>query len=595
MLKRYSVILLGLIMLLVFPAPASADTLSLAGSDIEYDLFFHDDTDGDGYLDKKSYYLLGELSLTAWDVNGDGSDDLWFRYQDDYLTEEISDRDFDGVPDEFLAVDRDENYTPAVSGQVKTRLYIVMGIIAALILVGLIIELSRKRKGKAAPSHLLLILLLAVFILTSLTPPSSLLLAADIYDQDGTVNKAVFDQDWKKYSDIDDRIPFNSRSYAAQQYDAALNQIAANQMTLFILKQEMEIDRLQRVQLREYKQALVQNIKTNLVKALIRLSYVTYSTIDTGKGAAQSYNKLFSSSVSGIEKISSGLKVISSLQPPSNSPASIRSAGESVGKAGILEYLDTLGDPKKAGKAMFDEAVKQTQSLAGLSPDLTPEEIGILKEQHLKNRGIDKVLEESYRLNRDRRIQIQELEREQAALQKDLSRWEKEEKQRVWDELSANHPDNAGSSDPVQTSTGSNQADNTIYYDTTAVGSIINERPIPEEKIIENRMTFYYPSQGGPLNGDSHTEVMIDCHDHNEKLVIDMDFEGSYDPATGQMTGDVNMSVAVTYFYSYGTKNQYETDTAEWHAQVSGNTIEGRIEESHQFQFGGPFKLTVKR
>ncbi len=574
---------------------AETNIVQLGGYEIEYEEFFQDDTDQDGKLDKKSYYNQGYLILTAWDTGGDGKDDLWFRYDgQDYLDLEVADLDSDNMPDQFISVNHDEEaYISSSNPVIFLELKILAAALLLLIVVLLIREKRQSRLKKG--TNIIIILLITSLLLTGM--PGQYLRAQDVYNEDGSINKKVFKQDWKKYSDIDERIPLQSRSYAAQRYAAVLAQIADNRVEIYVLKQEMEIDRLQRIQLREYKQALVANIRDNLIKAMIRLSYVTYTTIKAGKGMSKNYGKLFSGSVSNIEKIGSGLKVITGLQPQPNSPATIGSAAENMGKAGVLEYLDTLGDPKKAGKAIFDEAVKQSQGLAGLSPDISPEEIAILKEQHLKNRGIDKVLEESYKLNRERRIRIQELEKATADLEKELARWEKEEKQRVWDELSSNKPDNTDSNDPGQINTGSDQADNTIYYDTTAVGSIINENPISEETIIANQIAFHYPSQGGPMDGEGHMEIKVFFDDHSENVVIDMDFEGIYSPDTGQIAGDVSFAVAITYYYYKGgiTSNQYETDTAEWYAQVSGNTIDGRVEDSHQFQLGGPFNLTMQR
>ncbi len=570
---------------------AEPDIVQLGGYKVEYDEFFQDDSDQDSNLDKKSYYKQGYLILTVWDTSGDGQDDLWFRYDgQDYLDLEVADSDYDGIPDQYVGVNQDESAYITTS---DPAYYLWLKILAAalvLLIVVLLIKEKRQNRLKKG-TNIIISLLITSLLLTGM--PGQYIRAQDVYNEDGSVNKNVFEQDWKKYSDIDERIPFQSRSYEAQRYDAVLAQIADNRLEIYILKQEMEIDRLQRIQLREYKQALVANIRDNLIKAMIRLSYVTYTTIKAGKGMSENYRKLFSGSVSNIEKIGSGLKVITGLQPQPNSPVTIGSAAENMGKAGVLEYLDTLGDPKKTGKAVFDEAVKQSQGLAGLSPDITPEEVAILKEQHLKNREIDKVLEESYKLNRERRIKIQELEKATADLEKELARWEKEEKQRVWDELSANKPDNTDSSGPTNTS--NDQPDNTIYYDTTATGSYINERPIPEEKIIQNRIALYYPSQGGPLNGEGHIEVKTSFDDHTENVVWDIEFEGSYIPGTGEMTGEVYLAFDVTYLYNTGTRSEHYQDTAEWYARVNGNTIDGRMEESRKYQLGGPFNLTIQR
>ena len=71
------------------------------------------------------------------------------------------------------------------------------------------------------------------------------------------------------------------------------------------------------------------------------------------------------------------------------------------------------------------------------SADLTDEEIGILREQHLTKRLLDDILQESYRLNSDRRNVVEELETAIDSLKDDLREWEEKEKQRVELDLEA--------------------------------------------------------------------------------------------------------------------------------------------------------------
>lgn len=76
---------------------------------IAYDEFFKDDTDEDGIIDKTSYFKEGNLILTVWDNNQDGTPDLWFQYDDEeYLIVQASDLNADGRPDKFLHFDRGE-------------------------------------------------------------------------------------------------------------------------------------------------------------------------------------------------------------------------------------------------------------------------------------------------------------------------------------------------------------------------------------------------------------------------------------------------------------------------------------------------------
>jgi antitoxin component YwqK of YwqJK toxin-antitoxin module len=72
------------------------------------------------------------------------------------------------------------------------------------------------------------------------------------------------------------------------------------------------------------------------------------------------------------------------------------------------------------------------EALATLpSGELTSEEIGILREQHLKNKEIDKAWADSFEANLERLDNVKELEAQIKELEKELAKWEAEEKNRV--------------------------------------------------------------------------------------------------------------------------------------------------------------------
>jgi len=261
----------------------------------------------------------------------------------------------------------------------------------------------------------------------------------EVINKNCELNWDIFNRDWKKYSDIDERFSFDelelsSRRWETQQYYHTREKIVDLKLQIYFLKRDMEIDRQMRLELRDYKHRLVHNIKVNLLKSFWRLAYITYDTIKTAKGVGQSYAKAITSA-QVIPKIGSSLKVLQGLKPKKpiseKNQNDITSKIKSVSVKGALEAIESLANPAATGKAVFDETVKQVLP----SADLTKEEISLLKQQHLDNDLLTAILEESYRFNQERRKQVQQLEEEVKQLEEEHLRWEAEEKQRIADML----------------------------------------------------------------------------------------------------------------------------------------------------------------
>ncbi len=276
-------------------------------------------------------------------------------------------------------------------------------------------------------------IILPVFCLSMalLLFPSPAVKADGVINDDCTLNQSVFDQEWEKYSDLDERIPLGSRSHEAQQYYKVFSQLVELKTEAFLLERDMEIDRLMRLELREYKKALVQNIKVNLLKSFWRLTYITYDTIKSAKDLGKSYSKLINSSKT-IKKLGAGLKVANGLKPNlAENTQSIKSSISKVATSGALEALESMGDPKSIGQSVFEETTKQILP----SADLTPEEIEILRKQHLETRLLDDILMESYKLNLTRRTKLADMKTRLEKLEEELAGWKAAEKQRVADQL----------------------------------------------------------------------------------------------------------------------------------------------------------------
>jgi len=198
----------------------------------------------------------------------------------------------------------------------------------------------------------------------------------------------------------------------------------------FALERDIEIEEQMQAELEEYKAALVQNLKTNLLKAFWRLSWVTYTTVKSGTGLGESYSQVLTSGAS-VETIGAGLKVVQGVIPSDSSLAidTSTTAGKakSVGANVALEAVDSLGDPTKIATELFKSAANAPLP----SADISPEEIDILRQQHLDNGVVDAALQESRAKNDERRAKLAQLEKDIADLQKRIDSWEAKEKERV--------------------------------------------------------------------------------------------------------------------------------------------------------------------
>ena len=255
-------------------------------------------------------------------------------------------------------------------------------------------------------------------------------LAQDVLNDDCTLNQEIYDRDWKKYSDIDNAIAFEDRSYETKQALTAEDNMIDKMLIGFALERDLELDRQMRAELVTYKDALVKNIKTNLLKSFWRLSWITYSTIKGAKGTGESYGSLLEG-FDEVEKIATGLKVIQANIPGDSSLAidtsTMTGKAKSIGANAALEAFESLGDPVKIATKVFEDLA----NAALPSADITPEEAKILEQQHLKKGVIDNLIKEIDQRTGQKTAQIDQIETEIAQLQTEVTGWEGKEKERV--------------------------------------------------------------------------------------------------------------------------------------------------------------------
>lgn len=238
------------------------------------------------------------------------------------------------------------------------------------------------------------------------------------------------DTDWEKYSDFDDRLG-NDVSYEVQQFNQTLDEIAVMVAEAHELEYLMELDRELRLELRAYKQALVQNIKTNLLKAFWRLSYVTYTTVKGAQGAGGSIEKILDPE-SVMQGVGAGLKLIQGNIPPTATEYQIdtnTTAGKikSIAWNATLETMESIANPKDVAI----QFMKDTRGAVIPSANISDEEVAILRTQHLDNKAVDAALAENYAINAERRVRLAELERQITEKYNELQEWKVKEYERV--------------------------------------------------------------------------------------------------------------------------------------------------------------------
>ena len=239
-----------------------------------------------------------------------------------------------------------------------------------------------------------------------------------------------FDKDWQKYSDIDERLGEGERSYEAGQYASTIESIVEMKGWIFEIKTRMEVERVKRLEMRNIREALVHNQKVNLLKAFWRLTYVTYSTIDSTRGAGKNLVDAIGADnvVTGLAK---GIKFIQGNTPSSAATAidtkELKGKVKSVGANAALEAVDTLGDPIQIITKIAGDSVKATYP----SADISPEEIQILRDQYLRNRKLDVEIQNSYLESSGDKSRLLSLEKELVGLEAQAAEWKSKEKARV--------------------------------------------------------------------------------------------------------------------------------------------------------------------
>ena len=95
--------------------------------------------------------------------------------------------------------------------------------------------------------------------------------------------------------------------------------------------------------------------------------------------------------------------------------------------------MENLGNPVEIAKTFMTESRNAVMP----SADFSPEEIAILRDQHIVKQHIDFALAESYKENAKRQKQLNANKNQIIQLEAELNAWEEKEKERIKNMLQA--------------------------------------------------------------------------------------------------------------------------------------------------------------
>ena len=245
-------------------------------------------------------------------------------------------------------------------------------------------------------------------------------------------------ENWEKYSDIDERIEATDRSFEAKNYAETQEKIITKMVKGFELEYDTELLKQQLQDIEDYRLAIVNNIRANLVKATIRLTYTTYAQIKGGIGAGKSFTT-FLTGANKVESLAAGVKAAQAVIPGDSKLAiDTSTVGGKIASTGwnaTLEAVEAMGDPEKlvAEKVSIvtQQLMKDTKGAVTPGADITDEEIAILREKQIENELLKDMAEEAQTKIAVNEAEMETIESDIAALQDQASEGKTQERERV--------------------------------------------------------------------------------------------------------------------------------------------------------------------
>lgn len=380
------------------------ESVTFMGEDLIYDNVYQQDLNANG-KPELTFYMDGDsLVLSEWDLDENGTPERFYAFEsDDTLSIEAYDDNGDGRPERYFRIDGDDNAKAVLFKEPLPYLWYGAGAVM-LFLAVLSYMLVKKKRIKNAVS-----ILLAISLILMNNSPAY---GSNVLNKDCTINNEVFEQEWIKYSDIDERIGEQSRSFEAQNVQSIADELRFHYEGLSLAERDLELERMKRMDLKEIKSLLVRNIKNNLLKAFMRLSYVTYDTIKGAYGNRGSIETILDKSSGGAQIITSYIKMRASLNLPSKTEAQKKDVYDRVkglANSNLLEYFDVAGDPKKLAANLVNDLQKEAFDIAKTEDNwddanLSEADFQLMKNQYTRNRDFDVGIQESYLLSSELRV-----------------------------------------------------------------------------------------------------------------------------------------------------------------------------------------------
>jgi hypothetical protein len=403
----------------------AADTVDVGGSAVAYERSFAEDAESDSAR-RTTYYDADTLVAAAWDEDADGSDDLWMQVDPDWYVERVAaDRDGDGIAESVVTVDHDGKSTvdamPLEESSTGSPMVLVaIGAVLAAVAIGSAVWLARRRKG-GITAMLLVLALAAVAVPADAADP--------LWDEDCNLDSARFDDEWEKYSDIDDE-RVESPSSEARQLSDAVEEAMALMLQVYELEMDLEMEGQVVEALRVYRAQLSRNQGRNLIRAFIRLTMLTGETI---KGAVNLGSSIPKLGGTVLETIGASLKISDHFQPThSDQKKTVRNAVNGVRWSVFKDTLESMGDPKSVVTTLLTSSMEEVNNLADLPEwKISDAEFQVLRDQHLKSKALDTVMLEAERDQASRRDLLELVQEELESVLAEADTQRAAEKERV--------------------------------------------------------------------------------------------------------------------------------------------------------------------
>lgn len=263
-----------------------------------------------------------------------------------------------------------------------------------------------------------------------------------------------FAQNWKKYSDIDERIPANERSFEAKNVHETGAKLKETLAGLYVLERDIEMNKLMLNEFKEYRKAVATNFKVNMLKSFWRLAWLTYDTaagsaapmrmgsegtwlFQGGTDLGRSFAKLFDDDTAPGQQLAILTKLArESLGDDSKYNFDTKNWDGKVGAVSmttLIAFFENAGNPVETAKEMFQEITKQ--SLPEVDVKLSPEDIKLLADHYNKTKKLDDVIQEANRKMSQMQLLRDELLKDKEKLTAEFIDWEAKEKDRVQNNL----------------------------------------------------------------------------------------------------------------------------------------------------------------